>query len=174
MSNEDFVTNPERPLDFAGAKRLHSQWLRAVARDFQLDPKRLVLGSVLSSIIGDDINCFGYLDLPPNLAESRVELSAVLEWEISTPELPRQFVLHLKQVRDRLFDHAWNTQQDLLDAQELWKREVKDYTEEYLDRSSSCGKAERYFARHSEMLHKPFMEYRVREGYLIPYKPSQN
>ena len=113
-----------------------------------------------------------YLACTPPPAESRAMLSAVFDWEISIPELPRQFVLHLKQVRDRLFDHAWNTQQDLLDARELWTREVKDFTEEYLDRSSSCGKAERYFARYSEMLHKPFMEYQVREGYLIPYKPT--
>ena len=78
------------PLSWASVSRTHCDWLRAVAPQLGLDTPKLILGDVLSSIIGDDANSFGFYFIEDLGADIKATIMERMDWEISVPETPPQ------------------------------------------------------------------------------------
>jgi len=82
------------PFSWALVARVHSQWLSHVAPQLGMDIHKLVLGDVLSSIIGDDANVFTWthgdffnpeMNYPAASRRGIKTISTVLyEWEYNS------------------------------------------------------------------------------------------
>jgi hypothetical protein len=85
-------------LSWASVSRTHSEWLRQVGPQLGLDVPKLILGDVLSSIIGDDANSFGMYFMPDLANLGKASILERMNWEISVPETPPQLKPNYKKL----------------------------------------------------------------------------
>ena len=83
---------------WASVSRTHCDWLRAVGPQLGMDVSKLILGDVLSSIIGDDANSFGMYFMADIAQDVKASILERMDWEVSVPETPGEVKQKLKQV----------------------------------------------------------------------------
>jgi hypothetical protein len=128
-------------MGWARFSQVCEQWQRHVAPQLGINVEQLMLGDVLSSIIGDDAGCFSWANrgefYDVELAErSKESLLFRLNWEIAVPELPDDIRLNLEVARDEfaLGNHTdWSSKRRFLQASDRWhavRREVEALIDE--------------------------------------------
>jgi hypothetical protein len=124
----------KNPITWAEIPSIHAGWLRVVAPQLGLDPQKLLLGDVLSSIVGDDENVFGFRgEFCPDLVElSRTSLFIRMKWEEETQELPEYIRNRIKNVHEKLETMDWTDESGFNKAWEVWKKEVRNFTKHQL------------------------------------------
>lgn len=161
------VPSPEDPMAWAMFSQIREQWMRYVAPQLGVDVEKLILGDVLSTIIGDDVNCFfwdfgGKVFLPESAARTQELLLFRLNWEIGVPELPDE-------VREKLEDvKAAFEGEDLSDlkeratyerAKEHWYR-MKGEVEQMIDENPAYQEAISYRVFEWDVkFHTPYQEF---------------
>ena len=143
--------NLERPdlkqnLAWAGISRVHSEWLRFVAPQLGLDPKKLVLGGALSSIIGDDANSFGYaFYFNPELSENaKASIYERMDWESSLPEMPKSIKDQIRKVKSLFETLVWTDKDDFNKARDIYVKEIKNFTQHQIALNKNLREAVRY------------------------------
>lgn len=99
--------------------------MRHVAPQLGLDTRRLIVGDVLSCIVGDDSNCFvwardsRYFD--PQLAISaKIDLLERLDWEAGLDEIPENIRTRLEVTKDTLAELDWSQWIQFKKARRIW------------------------------------------------------
>lgn len=162
MSQEAPKLNPKDPLKQAKINILFTEWLRKAAPELGLDPHKLILGDVLSSIIGDDANCFGIKgagfmpDLVDNMRES---LFAIMDWEINIPETPDNLRKRLREVKFALEKLDWHNQAEFYRARNTWTVKVRDYTRHEVNTNNDLREAEMYRIDMNEIINEAWEKF---------------
>ena len=89
-----------------------------------------MLGDVLTTIIGDDSNCFGSPSFPfnPEMAGlGREHLIIRLRWEIDTPETPDKIRRRLKRFLSEAERTDWQNESSFRDIRAGWVKKVKNF-----------------------------------------------
>lgn len=140
--------NLENPDSWASLSVVHQKWLRQVAPQLGLDAKKAIVGDAVSSIIGDDTNCF-----PPEAAGFHPEWSETgkrhleirLNYEIDTPELPDTIRQRLRKVKKQITALDWKDEKQYGKAKDLWQRDAKHFTQRQVALNGEIREALRYF-----------------------------
>lgn len=64
----------------------------------------------------------------------KISLGSQINWEIGTPELPRQIRRRLGKVKKGLEGIDWQTEDGFKEAKELWTGKVKDFTQAEIEK----------------------------------------
>lgn len=135
------------PFSWASVARVHCEWIRHIAPQLGLDTQKLVLGDVVSSIIGDDANVFTWIHgsfFDPELgAGAKRLLLERLDWEISTPETPAQIRGRLEKVRDAIRDLDWSIKDQFEAARDTWTP-VKEWVNQEVNKKRDLRSAVDY------------------------------
>jgi hypothetical protein len=130
-----------------------------------IDIPRFVLGSVLSSIIGDDINAFGLFvseDLPALRAtrvKGKPQLLERIDWETETPELPEEIRERLMEIRPRIKQADWSDYGSYLDSYQVWCERVKRFTLARIEQTPEYREAVEYQSEAWRTLSEPWHQY---------------
>ena len=145
------------PMKWACYARIHSRWLRSVSPQLGLDTEKLMLGDVLSSIIGDDSNALGFY-IPNLIDNARSSLLERLNWEIETPELPNAFRKKLRKVKNTIFDFEWDSKEKWVLAKDIWTK-ASEQIESKIRRDPKLDDAIRYDLDMSKVLSPYYQEF---------------
>jgi len=153
----------DHPRAWAEYAQVHSKWLRAVALQFGLDVDKLILGDVLSTIIGDDANCFIWYEsgapFESEWAErARNNLLFRLGWEINTPELPDNIREKLREVKEAVELLDWTNEATFKEAMKIWYS-AKDWVVEEIDKKPKLREAIEYDSEESQVLSEAYEKF---------------
>ena len=153
------------PMTWAVAPQICEQWQRHVAPQLGIDVEKLMLGDVLSTIIGDDPELLiwvGKLSFDPERASlNRDQLMFRLDWELQVPELPDEVRENLEAVKQDLEadEYAdWTVQENFLRARAVWQS-FRTTTEAIVEEDPDYQAAVIY--------HDHMWEKRLREPYKV-------
>lgn len=139
------------PLKWAKFGRIHSDWLRKVAPQLELNTEILVIADVVTSIIGDDENCFLFYSLSTcDLA--RASILERLSWELSIHEVPnniKNLIITIKSLIEA--SPSWQDKKSFNDCYKQWKI-FKEAVNEIAQKEKKIVKALAYYKEHSELL----------------------
>lgn len=122
-----------------------AETLRQKAKEAGEDVDTILLGHILSIIIGDDANAFhsavygGYI--PEELKHSQTKILERLSSEIEFEQTPKEVKKQLELVRDKLQKHDWGDKEGFEKAHKTWKEEVQDWTLNLRDNNPEMKKA---------------------------------
>jgi len=120
-SGGQFSEREQSVLDWANREVKVSSWLRDNVASLDLDPKLVILGHVLDSIIGDDRSGFNgasqLLDDPREqdaIKAARLGALVRLNWEIVVEELPEQIREQLRGLKSFTESGEWENREQFL------------------------------------------------------------
>lgn len=130
-------TDIERPdihtqMAWATILRTHSTWVRKVAPQFGLDTKKIILGKVLTSIIGDDANAFGLINGEFNSNDAdlkKAHLYERMDWETTTQETPQNIKDQINKFRNKIDVFDWSKENEFRQAYEIWLKKIRNFTQ---------------------------------------------
>jgi len=126
------------PLTWALFSRLHADWTREVAPQIGIDGEKLVLGQIISSIIGDDKNCFEFAkydflkDNPEVALGAKAQLLERMDWELTAPETPEEIQEQIKETMEFVFSCDWRIEKDFEEARDRWMQ-FREWAEGLID-----------------------------------------
>lgn len=153
------------PMFWAQTTRINSAWIRQRGHKFGIDPQQFILGSVLSSIIEDDLICFGlfFKEKNPALVEGRrlgkLHLMERMDWEITTPETPKQIRDRLIKIKKQLEPSDWSAFNQYAGAFNTWINKIRNYTQHQLVLNQDLRAAVKYETVSWKILSQPWQEY---------------
>ena len=108
-------------------------WLRQAVPQLDLDTKRIIIGFIFRTIIGDDRNCFGPYYMADMIETAQRHLQIRMDTEINTPEIPEDIRQQLIRVGSQLHGIDWNSPAGYSQAVTTWKTGVLDYVQQQID-----------------------------------------
>ena len=127
---------------------IHQKWMRGILPEMGIDVSKAVVGDALSTIIGDDGNCFfpEAVDFDPEWSvDGKRNLLIRLEFEIGTEELPEIIRQRLETVKDRVQKLDWTSKAEYRIARRAWKRDARDFVETQIELSADLMLSLHYF-----------------------------
>lgn len=141
----------ERPdlsdrLTWARLAPIHSEWLRVVAPQLDLDTGKIILGDALANIIGDDENSFGIpaVYLPEYTDFTKKSIFIRMNWECELPELPLVIRDQINKIRHTLNSLNWEGEENIRKARKIWIKSVKNFTHHQIALDKNLQIAQRY------------------------------
>lgn len=136
------------PDTWALVSLIHQQWLRRECLQTGIDVRNAIIGDALSSIIGDDENCF-----IPQAAGFHPKLAGIgkryllirLDFEIGTPEVPDVIRDRLQEVRGQVAGLDWTDEQQYRKARNVWFKKAKKFVEREMTLDADLRQAVRYY-----------------------------
>jgi hypothetical protein len=115
------------PNAWAECSAIHIAWLRQACPQLGLDTKRIIIGDVLDTITGDDLNCFGHSYILGNIGTEQRDLQIRMDIEITTPEIPDDIRQKLSAAKAHIFAINWKSESGWELARNTWLAEVRDF-----------------------------------------------
>ena len=131
------------PFTWASLSRLHTEWLRGVGPQLELNVPKMILGEILSSIVGDDANAFGLFFNPDWADESKALILERMDWEITTPETPKEIRTRLKRVKKSIDRLNMTKEEGYIKARTEWNT-MKMWVVEKITKRPKWREAEMY------------------------------
>lgn len=125
--------NWKDPDNWAKSTEVYIAWLRVACPQLGLDTKRVITANILTTIIGDDINCFGLSYKPEQTKITQRFLQIRMGTEINAPETPYDIKQQLIRVRGELHRIDWTSPAGYAKAVQTWKAGVLDYVQKQID-----------------------------------------
>ena len=122
-----------------------AEQLRKEAEKAGEDASAILLGHVISVIIGDDSNSFfsarfaGYS--PESVEYAKTGILGRLSLEIEFKETPEKLRKQLELTRDKLQVYRWEGEKGLNKAHEIWKETAKDWVINFRDTNPEIKEA---------------------------------
>lgn len=162
------VTQPnlERPdlhdrNTWARISRLKDAWVREVAPQLGLNIEMLMLGEIISDVVGDDENVFAWSYLDITMLDARVannckaDLEERMSHEIETPETPAELRELLVATRDLVMGLDWQSPEGFIQVRDIWTTMKNDFRER-VDNNPTYRVAENYAVNEAGKILNPY------------------
>jgi hypothetical protein len=134
----------ERMLVWGHQSQVDSEWLRSKSPEFGLDPKKMVLGHLIRTIVSDDNNSFIYIHSlifdRESIEGSQQNALIRLAWEIDLPETPEDLKERLKEVKEIVEMADWMREEDFEKSKDKWNK-MRHSLEESLETKSELSES---------------------------------
>jgi hypothetical protein len=139
----------------------HQIWLRHKSQELGLDTYKIVLGNILTTIIGDDSNCFCvFQTYESDLAViGKKHLLIRLDWEKNTEELPMHIRSQIQTTITQINLLDWSIKSEYLKAKQLWIDHIYNFTKTEIANNPVYNEAINYYMDSSKILHEGWHEF---------------
>jgi len=147
MSIDISSLESEELLSWAKLAEAHTEEIREISLQEDINVPKYLLGDVLSTIVGDDEYCFGLKDASfnPNSVQSRKEsLLTRLKWEIALMETPEEIRERLQKLLPIVEETDWENEESFFKIKEVWFRDIKDFVKYRIRRNKDYIDAMNY------------------------------
>jgi hypothetical protein len=172
MAREIYQPDIARPegeewIVWAESPAVYDRWVRDIAPQLGIDARKVALGHVLKSIVGDDGSVFflsgaGYFNRE-QVGIMHDTLVIRLGWEVGVPELPMDVRQSLSGVLDVVRDADWNDGLALVASRDAWRTAVGEI-DARIDSDTSLKSAVSYYVHAHERLASYWSRFMDGEG----------